>query len=398
MRRLIPLLLLLSLWVTSPAWAQADAQIQVADLGISYLFGEPVTFQARLLDLPGTVAESHIVFRSEGEAATRVFPVVVQPDGVTIFTYAFEQGPLRPFALVRYSYIVKLDDGRVLKTSEFSFPYLDNRFAWMEREEDGVRIHWYVGDEPFGQAALDAARQGLKRTRDLLLVVPAAPMDVYVYASLVDLQKAFEMGGITWAGGHASPDLRVALVAIAPGPEQGLEMDRKIPHELAHILTYDLARERYPKLPVWLREGIASRSELSVNPDYGRAVALAAENGTLIPFGELCGSFPLDSGRAFLAYAQSEAFTRYFIEKYGQAGLLALINAYSDGQDCEQGPTRSTGKPLSRLQSDWQSTALGGSSGGVSALGNFAPYLALLAVILIVPLTSAFLYRKPNNG
>ncbi len=397
MRRLIPFLLLLSLLVASPAGAQTDAQIQVADLGISYLFGEPVTFQARLLDLPGPVAEAHIVFRAEGETATRVFPITVAADGAATFTYAFEQGPLRPFALVRYSYIVKLEDGRELKTGEFSFPYVDNRFPWVEREADGVRLHWYAGGEPFGQAALDAARQGMKRARDLLLVVPSAPIDVYIYASLVDLQKAFEMGGPAWAGGHASPDLRVALVAIAPGPEQGLEMDRKIPHELAHILTYDLARERYPKLPVWLREGIASRAELSVNPDYGRAISLSAENGTLIPFGELCGSFPPDSGRAFLAYAQSEAFTRYFIEKYGQAGLLALINAYGDGLDCEQGALRATGKPLSQLQAEWQNAALGGRP-GVSALGNFAPYLVLLAFLLIVPLANAFFYRRPGHA
>lgn len=397
MRRLIPLILLLSMLFVWPAGAQANDEIQVADLGISYLFGEPVTFQARLLDLPGTVTESHIVFRSEGDAATRVFPVTIQTDGAATFTYAFEQGPLRPFALVRYSYIVKLDDGRVMKTSEFSFPYLDNRFTWAERETDGARIHWHVGGESFGQAALDVARLGLKRTRDLLLLSPSAPIDVYVYASLVDLQKVFEMkGGPAWASGHASPDLRIALVAIAPGPEQGLEMERKIPHELAHILTYDLTRERYPNLPVWLREGIASRAELSVNPDYGRAVSKASENSTLIPFGALCGSFPPDSGSAFLAYAQSEAFTRYFIEKYGQAGLLALIKAYSDGLGCEQGPTRPTGKTLSQLESDWKRVAFGASP-GVSALGNFTPYLALLVVILIVPLANAFFYRVPND-
>lgn len=397
MRRLLSLFLLLLLFAASPVAAQSDTPLQVADLGISYLFGEPVTFQARLLDLPGTVAEAYIVFRAEGEAATRVFPISVEADGSTTFTYAFEQGPLRPFAPVRYSYIVKIADGRELKTDEFSFPYIDNRFPWTEREVDGVKLHWYAGGEPFGQAALDAVRRGMTRAHDLLLITPSAPIDVYIYASLADLQKAFELGGPAWAGGHASPDLRVALMAIAPGPEQGLEMDRKIPHELAHILTYDLTRERYAKLPVWLKEGIASRVELAVNPDYGRAVSLAVENQTLIPLGELCGSFPPDSGRAFLAYAQSEAFTRYFVEKYGQAGLLALINAYGDGLDCEQGPLRAAGKLLSQVEADWQSTLSGGRP-SVSALGDFVPYLVLLAVLLIVPLGNAFLYRRPGNG
>jgi hypothetical protein len=192
--------------------------------------------------------------------------------------------------------------------------------------------------------------------------------------------------------------LRVALIAIAPGPEQGLELDRKVPHELAHILTYDLARERYGKLPVWLREGIASRAELSTNPDYGRAIALAAENGTLMPFGTLCGAFPPDSGSAFLAYAQSEAFTRFLIERYGQAGLLALIQAYGDGLSCEQGAQRAIGKPLSQVELDWQDASLRAAGPNPSALGNFGPYLVLLAVILVVPLTNAVLYRRPTNG
>jgi len=400
MRRWIPLLLLLSLLFVQPVLAQSDAGIDVADLEVSYLFGEPVTFHARLLNLPGPVAEAYIIFRSDGETATRVSPVAVEADGTTTFTYSFEQGPLRPFAVVRYSYTVKLDDGLELRTSEFSFPYVDNRFSWTERDVNGVRLHWYSGGEPFGQAALDAARQGLQRTREMLLVAPAAPIDIYIYTSLVDLQEAFEMSGITWAGGHASPDLRVALVAIAPGPEQGLEMDRKIPHELAHILTYDLTRERYFKLPVWLREGIASRAELSVNPDYGRALSLASENGTLIPFGELCGSFPLDGGRAFLAYAQSESFTRYFIEKFGQARLLALIDAYGDGLDCEQGALRATGKSLDQLEADWKYTTLGAGGQnfpGLLALGSFLPYLMVLAAILIVPLANAFLYRSPAD-
>ncbi len=398
MRRLIPIILLLSFLLAWPAQAQSAPEIQVDNLGISYVFGEPITFQARLLNLPGPVAEAYILFRADGETATRVFPVTVEVDGTTSFVYAFEQGPLRPFATVRFWYQVKLADGQDRKSSEFYFPYLDNRFEWIQREADGLRVHWYVGDETFGQEALDVAQQGLKRSRELLLVDPAGPIDIYIYASVVDLQKTFETGGITWAGGHASPDLRVALLAVAPGPEQGLELDRKVPHELAHILTYDLAREKYSQLPVWLREGIASRAEISTNPDYARAVALAAENDALIPFGALCGAFPPDSGNAFLAYAQSESFTRFLLERYGQAGLLALIQAYGNGLSCEQGAFNALGKPLSELELDWQNASLRTASPNPSALGNFGPYLVLLAVILIVPLTNAFLYRRPVDG
>lgn len=394
--RILLLALLFSLICLAPAQAQAAAKIPVSDLGISYVFGAPVTFQARLMNLPGPVSEAHIFFRSEGEPTTRVFPITVDANGVTSFTYSFEQGPLRPFALVRYSYRVKLQDGQEFDTDDFFFTYADNRFPWKEREADGINVHWYAGEESFGQEALDVARQGLQRSKQLLFTSPSALINVYIYASVSDLQKAFEAGGISWAGGHASPDLRVALVSIAPGPEQGLEMDQEIPHELAHILTYDLSGEGYNNLPVWLREGIASYLELSVNPDYPRAISSASENNTLLPLASLCASFPPDSGSAFLAYAQSESFTDYFINKYGQTAMLGLIKAYGDGLDCEQGARETVGESLTQLQADWQSSDLG-INPGLAALGGFAPYLVLLVVILGVPLANAFITSMVKN-
>jgi hypothetical protein len=244
---------------------------------------------------------------------------------------------------------------------------------------------------------MDVAQRGLKHTSELLLVGAAKPIDIYIYASSTDLQKALEIGGLPFAGGHASPDLHLALVAIAPGPEQGLEMDRKIPHELAHILTYDLTQERYTRLPIWFREGIATQVELAANPDYPRALSLASEQKTLIPLADLCGSFPQSTGRAFLAYAESESFTNFLIEKYGQTGLLALTKAYGDGLDCEQGARRALGQPLSQLEVDWRASTLG-ENAGIRALINLFPYLAILVVLLTVSLVNAFMFKKAPNG
>ena len=397
MRYLFSAIFLLTLAFASPVHAQDAPRLQADSLGISYLFGSPITFQARLLNVPGPISEAYILFRADGEPSTRVFPVTVAADGVTTFIYSFEQGPIRPFATLRYQYRVKLQDGQELFTDEFSFLYYDNRFPWQEREADGVRIHWYAGDERFGQDALDVAREGLQRSKQLLLVEPAARIDIYIYASVTDLQKALETGGVSWAGGHASPDLRVGMVSIAPGAEQGLEMDREIPHELAHIVTYDLTRERYQSLPVWLREGIASQTEITTNPDYPRAITLASESQSLLSFGDLCASFPPDSGRAFLAYAQSDVFTRFVIEKYGQSGLLALIQAYGDGLDCEQGAVRALGQPLTQLEAEWKSSSLG-MNRGFAVLGNFLPYLILLIFVMAVPLTNALLFKGVANG
>jgi hypothetical protein len=365
-------------------------------LGISYQFGDSITFQARF-SLPSPVSEAYLLFRAEGETNTRVLPLTIDADGKSSLRYDMKQGQVRPFALIHFQYHVKLQTGEELISEELFIFYEDNRFPWQTVSAEGLTVHWYAGDVTFGQAAMDAAQRGLKRSSELLLVGAAKPIDIYIYASSTDLQKALEIGGLPFVSGHASPDLHVALVAIAPSLEQRLEMDRKIPHELAHVITYDLTQERYSHLPIWFREGIATQVELAANPDYSRALSMASEQKNLIPFAELCGSFPPDTGRVFLAYAESESFTKFLIDKYGQTGLLALAKSYSDGLDCEQGAQHALGQPLSKLEMDWRASKLG-ENAGIIALGNLFPYLAILVVLLVVSLISALTFKKVPNG
>jgi hypothetical protein len=385
-------LLLAAFATLQPVRAQDTPRLTVSDLGISYQFGEYITFQARLSP-PSPVSEAYLLFRSAGETTTHVLPITLDAEGKTSLRYEMEQGPLRPFSQIQVSYRVKLQTGEELVSAEFSHSYEDNRFPWQVLSGAGLTVHWYAGDLSFGQAAMDVARRGELRASELLLVSAAAPIDVYVYASSTDLQQALELGGLPWVGGHASPDLHLALAAIPPGPEQGLEMDRKIPHELAHILTYDLTQTHYDQLPTWLREGIATQVELSANSDYPLALKQASENKNLIPVTELCHGFPPDTGRVFLAYAEAQSLTRYLLDKYGQTGLMALITAYSDGLDCEQGARRALGQPLSQLDTDWRTAALG-ENVGLTAFNNLFPYLALLVILLVVSMVSAFTFQK----
>jgi hypothetical protein len=380
-----------------PARAQDNPKLlTITDLGVSYQFGDSITFQAQF-SLPGPVSEAYLLFRAEGETNTRVLPLNIDAEGKSSLRYDMKQGQVRPFALIHFQYRIKLQSGEELTSEELFIFYEDNRFPWQTISANGLIIHWYAGDVSFGQAAMDTAQRGIKQSSKLLLIGAAKPINVYVYASSTDLQKALEIGGQPSAEGHASPDLHVALVAIAPDPEQRLEMDRKIPHELAHIITYDLTQDRYERLPPWLREGIATQVELAANPDYPRALSLASEKKNLIPFAELCGSFPQDTGRAFLAYAESASFTKFLIDKYGQTGLLALAKSYSDGLNCEQGAQRALGQPLSQLEIDWRASTLG-ENAGITALSNLFPYLAILVVMLAVSLLSAFTFKKVPNG
>ena len=79
---------------------------------------------------------------------------------------------------------------------------------------------------------------------------------------------------------------------------------------------------------------------------------------------------------------------RFLLDNYGTTGLSALISAYADGMDCEEGARRALEQPLSQLEVRWRESTLGENRSGVVAT-NLFPYLLVLGLILFVPVWGA---------
>lgn len=249
-----------------------------------------------------------------------------------------------------------------------------------------LKIHWYQGNANFGQAALEAAQAGLESTGRFVPSTLEQPIEIFIYANSDDLQSELMPGSEDWIAGHADPALGVLMVVIEPGPEQGIMLEQRIPHELMHVMLYRRIGTGYNNLPLWLREGMATLAEVYPNADYNRVLNDAVESNTLIPLKDLCASFPADAGQAFLAYAESRSFTSYLHETYGSTGLLDLAAVYADGVDCEHGTERAAGISLSHLESQWRASVLGENT-LLPVLQNISPYLVLLCLVLVIPLT-----------
>ncbi len=380
--------------------AAGQGGVEVTEARVEYLFGTEINFHATLrVTSPIPIQSATVSFRpTDGIAQTR--PLTLNPDGTAAYRYDARLNALPPFSFIVFWFDVTLTDGKTFTSSTYNFRYADNRFEWRELADGAARVHWYNGDAAFGASALDAARRGLGSAQNLVPFDPPGPIDVYVYANSADLQGALVLGGQGWVAGHASPELGVAMVSVAPGPEQGITLERQVPHELTHVLMYQRVGANYNRLPAWLKEGTATMAELYPNPDFAAALAQATQANSLLPLSDLCASFPPDSGGAFLAYAESESFTRYIVDNYGTTGLLALTSAYADGLDCEQGALQALGLPLSELEIRWRESALGENRGGVIA-SNLIPYLVLLVLLLIVPVWGSLgrvLGRRRNVG
>lgn len=382
----LPILLglLILLGVTRPAAAQSGGE--VTNARVEHKFGEQVNFLAQIhSQIP--VQNAMVTFRTaDGIAQTQ--PLTVNADGTAGYRYDARLNLLPPFARLVYWFDVTLSDGTSFTSQQYDFIYSDNRFAWQTLEEGTLRAHWYDGDAAFGAAVLDAARRGLNSARALVPMEPSGPIDIYVYATASDLQSALTLGGQTWVAGHASPELGVVMISVSPGPEQSNALERLAPHELAHVLLYQSLGPNYNRLPIWLTEGMASSAELIPNPDLDATLAAAVKSNSLLPLSELCAAFPPDTGRAFLAYAQSKSFVRFLLDNFGTTGLSALISAYADGMDCEEGARRALEQPLSQLEVRWRESALGENRSGVVA-ANLFPYLLVLGLVLFVPVWGA---------
>ena len=394
MRRFVFIIVMTVLLLGLPQQAQAQSGIEVTDIGVYDDFGQHVTFQARIRSAIPIVSAS-LVFSDNFDEFPRRFPVEVGEDGIVTYRYDVVQNVLRPFVTITFWFDVTLQDGQTISSPNYRVQYLDDRFVWQQRSDEQLRVYWYEGDDAFGDSLLDVTRRSLNAVNALIPASADAPVDVYVYASATDLQNALFLSGEEWQAGHANPKLGVVMVAVTPGPEQSIEMETLIPHELAHVMLERSVGDGYAALPIWLSEGIASLAELYPNPDYDQALRTASQNGSLVPIVELCDTFPPDASRAYLAYAESQSFVRFLRDSYGTPALFSLTSAYADGLSCEQGVVRTLGTSLASLDARWRESELGANVLGVF-LRNMFPYLALFVLLLLIPLIG-FLQRRPKD-
>ncbi|KPL73963.1 peptidase MA family metallohydrolase [Bellilinea caldifistulae] len=341
-------------------------------------FGRSISFNLQLKQ-PDEVQAAFLLLKSNGEE-TQIIPFPSPLGETNPIVIDLTTHSLRPFTTVEYWYRLEMKNGDNLTGEKAAFFYEDNRVTWQRLSAQQINLAWQQGDLVFGQQALDVTVQSLQSNLAILDSPLRETVSIYIYPSARDLQSVLNLNPNSWVAGHTSPDLGVILVSIPPGPDQRAEMERQIPHELMHILQYQLAGEAYTRLPVWLIEGLASIAELYPNPEYQRVLQKASENDNLLPFVNLCSAFPADLSGAILSYAQSASFIRFLYQTYGASSLRDLIFSYKDGLGCEEGVRKVYGQSIAELETRWRQEVLGMDLASL-AWNNLQPYLLILLLV-----------------
>jgi len=371
------------------------AQVDFVDIDQTWVFGETINFQGAV-QTPANVQEAAL-FIKPASSDTRTSKVQLNPGGGIDHTFSLSENPFRAFTPVEYWYQVTLDTGEVVNSPVYSFLYEDNRFDWRRIESDQFKIAWISGEQDFGQTIQNASENSLAAARAILAIEAPSPIRIYVYPSSQDMQSAVQLSSKPWAAGHSNPDLNLILVSIPEGPDAIAEMERQIPHELMHILEYQIIGPYYNQAPVWLLEGLASTAELYPNPEYQQVIQNAVDNDGLIPLSLLCEEFPRDLSGVILAYAESSSFVNFLHQNYGSSGITTLLNHYKDGQNCKAGIEAAFGTTFSELETRWQKDSLGHNV-RLSAWKKLLPYF-VVALFILVPFGLSFIpiRRKTNN-
>jgi hypothetical protein len=397
--RLFRIILLIVLLVSSAAdWQDARSQqtVEIIDTDVNYVFGGVATFWVQIRsDVPPS--QVMIFIKSPNEADTIKGETTLVGDRY-IYIHDLVSTPLEAFTTLQYWFEIEIPGQEPFVTEEYYFTYEDNRFSWRTVGEEPFRVHWYDGDLAVGQMVLDVAQSGLKNAQRLLRVPTPGLVDIFVYASGVDMQPTLSLSGARMVAGHANPEQGLIITSLPPGAMQKDEAERQIPHELMHILIFQKFSQDYPDLPTWLVEGLASLNEAYQNPDYQTVLEDAAKKESFIPMTSICQSFPMEASQFFLAYAQSDSFVRYLYRKYGSEGLEKLLQAYANGLDCERGAESALGSTLTQLEMKWRKQNFN-QNALVSSLSMVLLWIAIFLLVLIAPILLIVIsLLRPKHG
>ena len=175
-----------------------------------------------------------------------------------------------------------------------------------------------------------------------------------ILAGSVDDYREIDPQAPSWSVGRAYGGRRfIVMLSGRAAREAGLRVDveQVFAHELFHLVAHEKVRG---ELPRYFDEGVARYVAGEVGIGTMATLSLALMRGDFIPLGRLASNFPLPSDKAKLAYAESESFVRFLVDRYGPSFLGQLFAALEREGDFARAVEKLTGEPLLELEYRWR--------------------------------------------
>lgn len=341
-----------------PLVGEAEEAVRIVSTSAETHFPEEILFHVVAESGTAEIVTLALSYRVSGSPYTRSRWPEFSPDRRVEATFRLDtqREHYMPGTVFHYYWTAEDAAGRVTESEEQSFVYRDDRFDWQENSTERVAVHWYEGGADFGRRLLDTAVRALDRLEQDAGVEADRKIEIYIYARDRDFRAALGPNAPEWIGGLALPQLALIVAYIDPSAQVDGEIGRIVPHELSHVVLYQATHNPYAANPNWLEEGIAVHNQEVADADFPAIVDQAARDGRLIPLRALAAPFPSDTDLALLSYAESLSVVEFILYRYGEEGLSALVDVFSEGETSGVAVQRALGITLDELEAAWRAT------------------------------------------
>ncbi len=309
------------------------ASLTTVDDKATLEFPERLTFSVSLKHetaIERVVLEYGVNQLTCGSVVAKAFPDVTPAKAVDAeWTWERKQtGSVPPGSTIWWRWRVTDAQGLNTVTNQKSIVWLDDQHDWQTISGGDINLHWYDGDQSFGEELHTSAVASLEDLARATGLRTDSPINLYIYADTADMRDSilYEPG---WTGGLAYSDHNIVLIGIAPA-----DIDwgkRTQAHELTHVLVGQLTFSCLSDIPTWLQEGLAVYGEGGPEAASQEQLDQAIKADDLLSVRSLSGNFSEDPAKADLSYSQSYSLVNFLIEKYGQDKMTALLKALRDG-------------------------------------------------------------------
>jgi hypothetical protein len=337
-----------------PARAQGDIEVIAQRAESDFPNGVKFFIEARS---PDEIDDIRVFFKKLGQSSRSAYRTVEFQPGTEV---RGESGILSgrsgeyipPGTRMAYSFEIHDKSGRVLRTEDQVFVYLDNRFQWETVSNGPITLYYYENNQQ-AQLMLEAAQHTLERMGPILGIEPKDPLHIVTYDNYSDMAVALPFRSQATSEqlitqGTAFTEERVLLVH---GGDSGFLGTTS--HEFTHLLVADAASRAIAKVPSWLNEGLAEYGNVDASDQYGAYLAQAIAGDEVRPLWHQ-NTFSGTPREIIVAYGQGESVVEFMLSTYGEDKMAELIRALKRTFDIDTALEEVYGFDQYGLDSQWR--------------------------------------------
>lgn len=275
-----------------------------------------------------------------------------------------------------YHWSLTANDGSTLQTPDEEYLFLDGRYQWSSRTEDGVTVYWYGSNETSATAALEASLSALQDTQALLNATVPYDIRLMVWSSEDDGKLAMRQQSATFdaqiqtGGQRVAPDIIFVFDNV---PDV-------VRHETGHIVTHVAGDGPFVGLPSWLDEGTAVYMQTSPG-GYEPALRAAIATNRTLSLRSMQNS-PTRPEDVNIFYGQSWSTVKFLVDQFGQAKFAQLFQTIREGSRIDDALNTVYSFNQDGLYNAWRASnglepvatsGPSGSDGAAAAEGTRAP-------------------------